>query len=165
MPGELIVAIFPSRAILTRALDHIMEMDDLEIQHAAIVAKAASGEVVILDDDISADEGGIAGGTLGAAMTAFSLAQLGALALPGVGPIIALGAGVLVGGLVGNMTGRFAANLIDSGFKHEQVDALSRRIQAGHPALVLEVESAAVTLSRLREELKHYRAELVERLE
>lgn len=165
MPGELIVAIFPSRAILTRALDHILEMEDFDIQHAAIVAKAASGEVVVLDDDLSADEGGIAGGTLGAAMTAFGLAQMGALALPGVGPIIALGAGVLVGGLVGNVTGRFAANLIDSGFKHEQIDVLSKRIQAGRPALVLEVASAAATLPRLREELKPYRAEIVERLE
>ena len=99
MSRELIVAVFPSRIMLTRALDHLMEHNEWGIQHTAIVAKANTGEVVILDDNIGADEGGIAGGTLGAALTLFSIAQLGALALPGIGPIIALGAGALVGGL------------------------------------------------------------------
>ncbi len=164
MSGEIIVAIFPSRAILTKALDRIKELDYLHIQRAAIVAKAASGEVVHLDDDIGPDEAGIAGGTLGAAMTAWSLAQLGALALPGVGPIIALGAGALVGGLVGRATGRFAANLVDFGFKNEQVEAMAAELQAGHPALILELRDNPSVLARLRDDLKPFRAELVERL-
>ena len=163
MSGKLIVAVFPSRVILTKALDRIMELEALDIQHAAIVAKAASGETVILDDDISADEGGVAGGTLGAAMTALGLAQLGALALPGVGPIIALGTGVLVGGLLGRATGRFAANLLDFGYKNDQVEALAHQLEAGHPALVLELhQDIKPALELLREELKPYRAELVE---
>lgn len=165
MPDEMIVAIFPSRKILTKALDHIMELGDIDIQHAAIVAKAATGEAIILDDDISADEGGIAGGTLGAAMAALGLAQLGALALPGVGPIIALGAGALVGGLVGRATGRFAANLLDLGFKNSQIEELAEQLQAGHPALVMEIPNAKAALPRLRDELKAFRAELVEPIE
>jgi len=162
--NEIIVAIFPSRDILLKALDHLMERDFLHIERAAVVAKAKSGEVVMLDDDISADEGGIAGGTLGAAMTALGLVQLGALALPGVGAIIALGTGALVGGLVGRMTGRFAANLLDFGFKNEQVQALAQELQAGHPALVLELKKDPDILLRLRDELKPFNAELVERL-
>lgn len=162
MSDEIIVAIFPSRKVLTKALDHLVSLNDLHIQRAAIVAKAANGETIILDDDISADEGGIAGGTLGAAMTALGLVQLGALALPGVGPIIALGAGALVGGLVGRYTGRFAANLIDFGFKNTQVDELSQQLQAGHPALVLQFKDGKSVLSRLRDELKPFNAELVE---
>lgn len=162
--SELVVAIFPSRAILTKALDHIMQLDDMEFYHAAIVARARDGEIVVLGDDLSADEGGITGGTLGAAMAALGMVQLGALALPGVGPIIALGAGALVGGLVGRMTGRFAANLIESGFRSNQIDSLAQQLQEGHPALVLEVENARDALPRLRDELKSYHAELVERL-
>jgi uncharacterized membrane protein len=165
MPREIIVAIFPSRAILTKALDRIKELDYLDIRRAAIVAKAASGETIVVNDDISPDEGGVAGGTLGAAMAAWSLAQLGALALPGVGAIIALGAGALVGGLVGRYTGRFAANLIDFGFKNEQVDAMAAELEAGHPALVLELRNTSSVLSDLRDDLKPYRAELVERLQ
>jgi uncharacterized membrane protein len=161
---ELIVAVFPSRSVLTKALDHVMELKDLSIDHAAIVAKADDGEVVVLDDTIGPDEGGIAGGTLGAAMAALGLVQLGALALPGIGAIIALGAGALVGGLVGQMTGRFAANLMDFGFRTEQIEALSHRLQAGHAALVMQVKNPQTALPRLRDELKPYRAELVERL-
>lgn len=67
--------------------------------------------------------------------------------------IIALGAGVLVGGLVGGATGRFAANLVDSGFKSSQIDSLADRLRSGHPALVLEMSSEAQTLDHLRLEL------------
>ena len=114
MATEMIVAIFPSRALLTKALDHLNETKPLEIEHAAIVAKANTGELVVIDDDIGADEGGIAGGTLGAAMAALGMVQFGALAIPGVGAFIALGAGALVGALVGQLTGRAAANLIEA---------------------------------------------------
>lgn len=164
MANGVVVAVFPSRDILTRALDHLNEMSEFEIDGAAIVAKARSGEIIILDDDISPDEGGIAGGTLGAAMTTLGLVQLGALTLPGVGPIIALGAGVLVGGIVGRWTGRFAANLLDFGFRNEQVEKLAQQLEAGHPALVLEVEDEAESLKLLRRELKAFQAELIEPL-
>jgi len=164
MANGVVVAVFPSRDILTRALDHLNEMPEFEFGGAAIVAKARSGEIIILDDDISPDEGGIAGGTLGAAMTTLGLVQLGALTLPGVGPIIALGAGVLVGGIVGRWTGRFAANLLDFGFRNEQVERLAEQLEAGHPALVLEVKDEKESLKLLRKELKSFQAELIEPL-
>lgn len=164
MATELLVAVFPSRSVLTKALDHLMSIPDLKIRRAAIVAKATTGETILIDDDISADEAGIAGGTFGAAITALGLAQLGLLALPGVGIIISLGAGVLVGGLIGGATGRFAANLLDNGFKSSQIEALADRLYSGHPALVLEMLSDPKILDRLRKELTPYRAQLVERL-
>ena len=132
--------------------------------HAAIIAKAKDGEIVILDDDISPNEGAIAGGTLGAAMTTFGLVQLGALALPGIGALIALGTGLVAGGLVGSFTGRVAAGLIDMDYKNLQVRTLAAELQAGHPALVLDVENSEAMLQWLREDLKPYRAELVELL-
>lgn len=164
MSSDVIVAVFPSRVILTKALDRIMELDDLDVRHAAIIAKAKDGEIVILDDDISPNEGGIAGGTLGAAMTAFGLVQLGALTLPGIGPIIALGTGLVAGGLLGNIIGRFATSLIDSDHKNLQVKTLAAELKSGHPALVLEVEDGDSSLLRLRQELQPYRVELVEPL-
>ncbi|MEP7292785.1 MAG: hypothetical protein ABI835_13465 [Chloroflexota bacterium] len=162
---ELIVAIFPSRKMLTKALDHLVEIGDLDIRHAAIVAKARNGEVVVLNDELGPDEGGITGGTLGAAIAALGMVQFGALAIPGIGAIIAVGAGALVGGLLGRMTGRFAANLIDNGYRKEEVEILARRLQSGHPALVLEVRDAAKILLRVREELIAYRAEVVEQIQ
>jgi len=164
MARDVIVLVFPSRTALVRALEYLMERDNFDIKRAALVAKAADGEIIILDDDISPDEGGIAGGTLGAAMAMLGIVQLGALALPGAGAIIALGAGVLVGGLLGNVTGRFAAILLDFGFKINQVDVLADQLQIGHPALVLELDNAQQILALLRRELKAYRAELIEPL-
>ncbi len=164
MADELIVAVFPSRKMLTKALDHLVEVADLEIHHAAIVAKARNGEVVVLNDELGPDEGGITGGTLGAGIAALGMVQFGALAIPGIGAIIAVGAGALVGGLLGRMTGRFAANLIESGYRKEEVETLSSRLQTGHPALVLEVRNTDKALQRIREELVSYRAELVEQM-
>jgi uncharacterized membrane protein len=164
MNGDPIVAVFPSRVILTKALDRIMELEYLAVRHAAIIAKARDGEIVILDDDISPNEGAIAGSTLGAAMTAFGLVQLGALTLPGIGPIIALGTGLVAGGLVGGAAGRIAAGLIDFDVTNLQVRTLAAELEAGHPALVLDVENSEDILPRLRDELKPYRAELVELL-
>ncbi len=164
MADELIVAVFPSRKMLTKALDHLVELQDLQIQHAAIVAKARNGEVVVFNDELGPDEGGITGGTLGAAIAALGMVQFGALALPGIGAIIAVGAGALVGGLLGRMTGRFAVNLLESGYRKEEVEMLSERLQAGHPALVLEVKDIVKVLPLIREELVAYRAELVEQM-
>jgi uncharacterized membrane protein len=164
MATEMIVVVFPTRRALTRALDHLQETKVVDIKRAAVIAKAGTGETVILDDDLSPDEGGITGGTLGAAMALLGIVQLGALALPGVGPIIALGGSALVGGLLGNVTGRFAANLLDFGYKNEQIEALSERLQEGHPALVMEIKEPQQALETLRTELKPFRAELIEPL-
>lgn len=159
--NNVLVAIFPSRKILIRALEHLNTLDDVNINRAAIVAKATDGETIILDDDLSADEGGIAGGTLGAAMTALGLVQLGALALPGIGPVIAVGAGVLVGGLLGKVTGSFAANLLDFGFRNEQIENLSQELTAGHPALVIEVNDLNFAQPLIKNALQPYQAELI----
>lgn len=159
--NDILVIIFPSRNILVRALQHLNTHDDIDIQRAAIVAKATDGETIILDDDLSADEGGIAGGTLGAAMAAFGMLQLGALALPGIGAIIAIGGGALVGGLLGQVTGRFAANLLDFGFRNEQIENLSQELTAGHPALVLELDNPKRLQPLIEKELRDYKAELI----
>ncbi|MBZ0292329.1 MAG: hypothetical protein K8L99_07150 [Anaerolineae bacterium] len=164
MSGETIVAVFPSRAILTKALDRITELEVLNIQHAAIVAKAHDGEIVVIDDDISANEGAITGGTLGAAMTALGLVQMGALALPGIGPIIALGTGLLAGGLVGGLTGRLAAQVMDFEYKNYPMKTMAEQLQAGHPALVLQVGNEEDMMPLLQSELKAYRVEVLEKL-
>ncbi|MBC7871360.1 MAG: hypothetical protein H7Y09_11025 [Chitinophagaceae bacterium] len=167
MNGEIVIAVFPSRSLLTDALDHIAHVRDVTIKRAAIVAKAANGEMVVLDDDISSDEGGIAGAMLGAAVTVLGLIQLGAFTLPGVGTIIALAAGILIGGLLGGVIGHFAANLLDFrlkiAFKNIQILNLAERLQTGKPALVLEIVRDSAMLNRLRQELNLFQAEFVQR--
>jgi len=159
--NDILVVIFPSRKILVRALEHLNTVDEIDIRRAAIVAKAADGETIILDDDLSADEGGIAGGTLGAGMAAFGMVQLGALALPGIGAVIAIGGGALVGGLLGQITGRFAATFLDFGFRNEQIENLSEELTAGHPALVIEVDDLDTMQNAVKKELQTYQVELI----
>jgi uncharacterized membrane protein len=161
MPSEIILLVFPSRTVLTKALDRMAKFDYIDIRRGAIVAKAKTGETILLDDDVSPDQGGIAGGTLGAAMSAFGVAQLGALALPGVGAIIALGAAALVGAMVGRATGRFAANHVDFGFRVEQIEHLVAQLQADRPALVLDMKNVDQIVERLKEDLRPYKFEVI----
>ena len=164
MTEEMIVAVFPSRVILGKALDHIGELNDLALRHAVIIARARDGEIVVLDDDISSKEVVLAGGGLGAVMMAVGVAQQGALALPGGWSLAALAAALLAGGLVGAGVSRAAATLIDSDYRNMQVKTLAAELKAGHPALVLEFEEGVDALERLRTELAPYRVELVEYL-
>jgi uncharacterized membrane protein len=161
--NSLIVAFFPSRSSLSKALDHLMALQDIKIDHALALTRATTGELVLVDDDIGPDEVGMAGGTFGAALGALGLLQLGALALPGVGPIVAVGVGALFGGLIGGATGRIASNLLESQIDPSRYQMLTERLQTGHTALVLEIQDANRHLERLRRELAPYRAELVER--
>jgi len=164
MMHDLVLTIFPSRSTLTKALDHLIHASEIEIKRAAVLTKANTGELVILDDEIGPEEGGVAGGTFGAALAALGMVQLGALALPGVGPILAIGVGALAGGLLGNVTGRFAANLHESGFEQAHIELLADRLQMGHPALLLEIQDANKNIAQLRETLGSYNAEVVERI-
>ncbi len=160
---DFLVAVFPSRKMLMRALDELRARKDFEVERAAIVARARDGEVTVVDDSLGPDEAGITGGTLGAAITLLGLVQFGALALPGIGALIALGAGAIVGGLVGNATGRFAVNLLESGYQHEDIDELRLDLEAGCVALVLQVkEEYATAQDRFRESLLPYRAKIIE---
>ncbi|MBW4438094.1 MAG: hypothetical protein KME04_13210 [Pleurocapsa minor GSE-CHR-MK-17-07R] len=161
---DLVLIVFPSRSALTKALDHLSEIGGIEYERAAIVAKAQTGEVTVLDDKIGADEGGIAGGTLGAAMAAFGIAQLGALALPGIGALIAIGSAALAGAFVGGLTGRVAGNMIESTGHANLAHILSDRLEAGHPALVLAMKNAREMMPVLRAELEPFKAEVIERI-
>lgn len=159
MARDIVIAIFPSRGTLVDAADYVRSLDYLKLHHSAVIVKAESGEAVVLEDDISVSEGSIAGGTLGSLMGALGVAGLGAFLLPGVGPIIAIGAGALIGGLVGGATGGITAGLIDQGVDNKKLDALARHLDAGRVALVLELEGDEAGFARLQEDLKRYNVE------
>lgn len=162
---RILVAIFPSREAVIDAVDHLVEAALFHVGRSAVIAKAADGETVVIENRVTPDEAGIAGGTLGALMGgALGMTQLGAIILPGVGPILAVGAGVLAGGLLGRQTGRFAAHLISLGFTEEQIESLSKRLKEGQAALVVEVETEQ-DLGRIRQSLSKLDVELIERLD
>ena len=159
---DVVMLVFPSRGTLLDAVDQIKHIPYAKIRHSAVIARAEDGETVIYEDDINPNEGGIAGGTLGALMGALGIAGLGAFLLPGVGPIIAIGAGALVGGLVGGATGGISAKLIDMGINNTQLEALAHHLNAGKIALVVEVEGDSAALAQLQADLKPFDAEIVQ---
>jgi uncharacterized membrane protein len=160
MKRQTIIAVFPSRGSLIDAVDRVKTLTYLKIKHSAVIVKADDGETVLLEDDISVSEGSIAGGTLGSLMGALGIAGLGAFLLPGVGPIIAIGAGALLGGLIGGATGGITASLIDLGIKDEQLEDLAAHLSAGRVAMVLDADAEEDALSRLRTDLQPYDAEI-----
>jgi len=83
-------------------------------------------------DDVSAGEGavvgGVAGGLIGVAL------GLGALAIPGIGPVLAFGP--LIGGLIGAGTGAIAgglaAGLIDMGIDETDAHTYAEAVRRGY---------------------------------
>lgn len=159
--AHVIVLIFPSRGTLVEAIDRIHELGYINIKNTALIAKADDGETTVYENDISAVEGGITGGTLGSLIGALGIAQLGAFLLPGVGPIIAVGAGALIGALVGGTTGGVTASLIDFGFDNEQLEDLAKRLHTGSTALVVEADNPANVVKRLQTDLKDFQVEVL----
>lgn len=160
---DTMMFVFPTRGRLVDAAEVIRETPHVQIHHSAIIAKAEDGETLVLEDDVNADEGAIAGGTLGSLMGALGIANLGAFLLPGIGPIIAIGAGALIGGLVGGATGGITAGVIDLGINNEVLDTLAQQLGAGRVAIVLEIEGDADGMAQLEQQLQQYNAELIRR--
>lgn len=164
MVTSIVVAVFPSNNTLTRALDYLVENNIVDIKRAAVVSRAKDGETIILDDDLSPNEGALAGGAMGALMATVGVIQLGAFALAGVEPFIVLATGGIAGVLFGGVVGHYLANLIDVGFKNDEIEALSAQLKKGHSALMLELDDASKVLEKLQQELRAFNAEWIETL-
>lgn len=164
MQDQIIVAVFPSRRVLLSALDYILEEAASDIRRAAVIARSKTGEILVLDDTLDAEDGGVLGGLVGAAVMAVGLAGLGAWVLPAWNLLWVIALGLLLGAAVGWFVGQLAARYIRVPFAlaRDVVDKLSVTLQDGKPALVLHVKDAARLLPRLRDNLKQ--AELVEML-
>ncbi len=152
--SQIIMLVYAARSALADAAVRLLDLDYVKPKHTALIARAESGEVTIFDDDINPNEGAVAGGTLGTIMGAMGVAQLGALLLPGIGPIIALGAGALVGALVGGITGSAAAAAMDMGIHDHALKTLAGHLEQERVALVFETDSDGELIERLRADLQ-----------
>ena len=165
MARELLVAVFPTRNQLVQALAHIKTLGSVDIKRVAIVSINHDGETVVVDDDLSAAEGGPAGMVLGGVLAAGGMVILGATRLPGVGPVLAIVVGTLIGAIIGRLTGRFAANLLDFGFPRAVTNDIATQLQPGQPALLVETARADSVLPTLETAFAAYEAQTVQRLE
>ena len=101
-----------------------------------------------------ASAGGLLGGTLG------WLAGIGALAIPGVGPLIAAGPimGLLSGAAVGAATGGLTGALVGYGIPEYEAKRYEGKIKGGNILLSVHTEDGN-EVSRAKEIFKRHKAE------
>src|SRR3954465_16072390 len=105
---------------------------------------------------IGAGTGGVIGGVLG------WLAGIGALALPGVGPLLAAGpiVAAISGAAVGGTVGGVAGGLAGLGFSDDEVNRYLGRIKEGHALVAVHSDDAA-ELARARDLFVRFGGEIV----
>ena len=92
---------------------------------------------VHVDDDVSGGEGALVGGIEGGVIGV--LVGLGALAIPGFGPIVAMGPllGGLIGAGVGAVTGGLTASLVNLGVPETAADTYAEAARRGYILVVV----------------------------
>lgn len=95
-------------------------------------------------DDVDEHEGAATGAGIGAAVGGAGglLAGLGIMAIPGIGPVVAVGwlASTLVGALAGAATGGIVGALVDAGVSKEDAEVYSEAIRRGGTLLTVQAE-------------------------
>lgn len=153
---------FPSQAhTVQEAVDWVKALPGVHIHHTALLAKAQDGETTIYEDDISPNEGAIAGGTLGSLLGTIGIAGLGALLLPGVGAVLALGAGGLIGAALGGAIGNLTSRVMDFGIKDEYLERLARVLQNDRIALALQINATEEQLVQIDDYVRALEGEMV----
>jgi hypothetical protein len=116
-----------------------------------------AGPETTTPDHVDAGRGLVAGGLFGG-LTGL-LVGLGALAIPGLGPIIAAGplAGAITGILAGGATGGIVGALLDAGVPHDHAAALAGRVAGGD--VLVSVQTDQVTHDAVVRALQTHGAE------
>lgn len=125
----------------------------------SVVANDAKNEYSAYVDDRYVEAGGddvAKGAGIGAAIGGLGglLVGLGALAIPGVGPVIAAGPllAALTGAGVGAVTGGIVGALIDLGIPDEEAHIYSEGLRRGHVLVIAQVpDASANAVTRIME--------------
>lgn len=145
-----------AQKVLTDLVNAGFERDDISLVTSDAEGRyknLADRKDVTHTDDVTAGEGALIGGLEGG-LIGFALG-LGALAIPGIGPIVAFGP--LVGGLIGAgtgaVTGGLTAGLIDSGVDETDAHTYAEAVRRGYILLSVHapderVDEAKSILSR-----------------
>lgn len=151
------VGVFNTRQEAERAL-HELNDSGFPMNKISVVAKDADREHDIAGVDVSdnvgnkADEGASAGAVTGGILGGATglLVGLGALAIPGVGPIILAGevatalATTLAGGAIGAAAGGLIGALIGLGIPEERARVYNDRVSRGHYLVLVDGSDAEI---------------------
>lgn len=149
--------IFPTRASAETAVDHLMAANFSNDDVSALLEDRSSTHDFATEKNTKAPEGTTAGALGGSALggTLGLLAGIGALAIPGVGPLIAAGpimatlAGLGVGGAVGGLLGA----LVGMGIPEYEAKRYEGRVKDGGILVSVHCDTSE-EVSRAKEVLK-----------
>ncbi|MDR3563559.1 MAG: hypothetical protein P4N59_19285 [Negativicutes bacterium] len=132
-----VIGVFQSRQAAEEAVGQLRQQA-FTSEEINIVAKKQGGNKEYVDDDIS--DGALTGGTLGG--IGGLILGAGALAIPGIGPIIAAGpiAAALSGAVAGGLTG----GLIDWGIPAEVSQHYEQQVAKGDTLAVIRTTQQKV---------------------
>lgn len=128
--------------------------ESIEVRNAAELSGEADDISAAEGAGVGAVEGGVIGGLAG------FLASLGALAIPGIGPVVAAGTlaatltGAGIGAATGAATGGIVAALVDTGVPEEEAHVYAEGVKRGgilvmvHPTDPSGVSTAVTILKR-----------------
>ena len=138
-----IIGTFDMRDNAEKAINELKEkgFGDNEV---SIVAKedetGGSGGGLTMDQSTDMSGGTVTGGAIGG--TAGVLAGLGALAIPGIGPIVAIGP--IAAGLTGAVAGGLVGNLVDLGIPEDRSKFYENRVKQGKVLAIVEANDDQV---------------------
>ena len=160
------IGTFPTRRAAEQAL-HELRDSGFQMNHVSVVAHDSERNNQIAGADVStradnkADDGAKAGALSGGALGGLTglLVGLGALAIPGVGPIMLAGAAATAlattaaGGAIGAAAGGLLGGLVGMGIPEKEARAYNDRVSAGEYLVMVdgtdaEIERAHTVLHR-----------------
>lgn len=143
-----IVGIFNTEEKAIRAIEGLKAQGYMENEISVITKNTDTYEVIKMRTGMDVEEGmedasgAVAGATVGGAIGGIGglLLGLGALAIPGVGPIIAAGpiAATLVGALAGGAVGGLAGALVDYGIPEDEAKDYEKRVNQGDIMILVD---------------------------
>jgi len=148
-----VIGLFDSVSEAQRALNELVQAG-FSRDHISLVAHDASGQYSKYlnkdgsfdpEGDVTADEGAGFGAAVGAITGV--LASLGAMAIPGIGPVIAAGpllaavTGGTIGAVAGAATGGITAALIKTGLPEDEAQYYTEGVRRGGTLLVVDTDS------------------------
>lgn len=152
------IGIFSKRQETETAL-HSLRDANFPMDKVSVIARDADGEADIagvdvqdrVDNkaDLGATKGAVTGGTLGS-LTGL-LVGLGALAIPGIGPIMLAGAGAtalattLAGGAIGAAAGGLLGGLIGMGIPEDRARLYTERLSQGDYLVLVDGTEAEIS--------------------
>lgn len=134
---KVVIGIFQSRRDAEQAVSQLRRQGFSE-QEINIVSKQGQSQTEYGEDDIS--DGALTGGTLGG--IGGLLLSAGALAIPGLGPVVA--AGPIAAALSGAVMGGIAGGLIDWGIPEEVSRRYENSVKQGGILAVIRTSAASV---------------------